>query len=217
MVTTAQIPPATPTAKPIAFAPIFDLTTEDIVAVSVRADGPEGRLASIGELAGTGRLDAVLGHASVPRGAKVALPTKGSEVVRPEFGAWIGDWLDRWALPPSSIELHFAASGELTTDQTRRIDHLRTLGFRLCLTGFGEAGHSLEWLREVAFDLVELASPYLRNLGRSPRDKLMFATLVELGHRLGATVGIDGLSTEAELVFARTIGVDRALGRYWNA
>jgi EAL domain-containing protein (putative c-di-GMP-specific phosphodiesterase class I) len=117
---------------------------------------------------------------------------------------------------PREIELRVHPALDVGPELTRRADHLRTLGFGLTLVGFGRSAGALMWLRAIAFDRVEIAATFSDNLGRSPRDKLMCAAVVDLGHRLGASVDAAGLSTEAQVSFASAVGVERGQGRYWS-
>jgi len=218
MVSPATIPRSAKPSSQMALVPIHDVGTEAVLAVSIETPEAAGApSASITQLAEDGLLERVLGGPNLPRAAKIAVRATSDEVARDDFPRWVVGAVERWALAPNALELHLNASAELTRDVIRRIDVLRTLGFNLVLADFGASDRSLQWLRDVAFETVELGPSHVGLLGRSPRDKLMFTTLVDLAHRLGASVGIDGVATAAALEFARTVGVERARGRYFAA
>jgi len=207
--------PTDPGLPQVAFTPIVELTTDDVVALSMETASSDGRDYSLRELARLGVLDRMLGRASRDGTNRLALHATVEDVHHPDLSGALTDWLERWGLLAREVELRVAPRGPLEVDAARRLDHLRTLGFRLVLERFGEAASSLQWLREVPFDFVEIAPSYAENLGRSPRDRLMFSSVVELCSRLGATVDASGLATASDVEFAKAIGIERGQGRYW--
>lgn len=216
MVSRAQ--PRTDSAIPqVAFTPIVELTTDDVVALSmVTSASDTGECVSLCELTRLGVLDQALGLRQRAAKNRIALHANAEDVRRTALAQGLTDWLERWGLMANEVEIRVAPSGRLDVESARRLDHLHTLGFHLVLERFGEAAASLEWLRDVAFDVVELAPSYAENLARSPRDKIMFTTLVDMAHRLGAAVDASGLSTAADVQFALASGIERGQGRYWS-
>lgn len=214
MVRSATSRSALATAPAVAFQPIVDLTTEDVVTHALVTDGPP---MSLREIIRDGTLEQCLGQPRSDRAGRLAVHAAPTDLADPELARDLSDLVCAWGLMPREIELRIHSSHEVGAELTRRADHLRTMGFGLTLVGFGRSSGALLWLRAIPFDRVEIAATFCENLGRSPRDKLMCAAVVDLGHRLGASVDAAGLATEAQVSFARAVGVERGRGRYWAA
>ena len=213
MVTHASRRSAPATAPSIAFHPIVDLTTEEIATLWLVTDGPT---ISLRDLIRRGALEQALGRPRRDGAIRLAVRTMATDLADPELARDLSDLVSAWGLMPREIELRVHPAHDVGPELTRRADHLRTMGFGLTLVGFGRSAGALMWLRAIPFDRVEIAATFSENLGRSPRDKLMCAAVVDLGHRLGANVDAAGLSTEAQVSFARAVGAERGHGRYWS-
>jgi EAL domain-containing protein (putative c-di-GMP-specific phosphodiesterase class I) len=187
------------------FQPIVDLTHDTVAALAwTRPDA----------LTSEGRLQSALSRPLDPPTARIALAAPPEALLRSDQPGWLLSQVERWGLTPSSLELYLPSVPKLESSLVRRLEKVRTAGFALGLGGFGERA-SMSWLREVSFDVVELAPAYTRCISRSPRDKLMFSSLVDLAHRLGAAVTATHVHTEGQVAFARLVGVDRARGDYF--
>ena len=215
MVTPASSRSTTPAATALAVEPIVDLATDELVATSLLRDDPSRTL---GDIIRCGTLERALGSPEMTAGARMAVRATAEDLKSSLTPRDLTDLVSAWGLAPRDFEVQISSSTEAVAPEIlRSTDYLRTMGFGLTLLEFGRATGALMWLRCIPFDRVEMDASFSQNLGRSARDKLMCAAVVDLAHRLGASVDAAGLAAEAQVAFARAVGVERGRGRYWSA
>ncbi len=135
------------------------------------------------------------------------------------------DFLDEYAqiarkyeLPAGLIELELTESIffddnhiEIVRAQIRR---MHELGFRCSLDDFGSGFSSLGLLMEFDVDTIKMDRRFFQNIER-PKTEPTVCAIVELAHRLGATVVAEGIETEDQLALIRRAGGDFVQGYYY--
>jgi len=100
-------------------------------------------------------------------------------------------------------------------DRARELmDTLRPLGCRFVLQGFGSGLSSLEYLRDLAFDLLTIDGHFIRGLADDPTSRATVVALQQLARALGVRTLAAQVESEVTLQRLRDIGVDFACGAY---
>ena len=217
----------------MAFQPVFDLPTGEIVAVEALSRWTSAALGEVSPrefipIAENCAMIAPLGAWALRRacetGARVteltgralelAVNVSGHQLARPGFAQSVHQTLAHAGFPADLLTLEVTEGALMQSDEvtTRTLGELRSLGVRLTVDDFGAGGASLTSIGRRPFDGIKLDRQFLVGL---PDDDVSFAVvsaLSGLGTALGATVTAKGVETEAQLVSLRAMGCARAQG-----
>lgn len=111
--------------------------------------------------------------------------------------------------------------GLLRGDRPEPAEHLRVLadeGVGMVLHGFGGAA-DLTCLEDLPVTAVRLDSRLVSDQAARATTSLLdtvLVNLIEVVHRAGGTVAVDGVDTESQARWWRAAGADTALGRYFQ-
>jgi len=86
------------------------------------------------------------------------------------------------------------------------------MGVRVSMDDFGTGQSGLSRLRRLPIDEVKIDRSFIVGIGQDPGDEVIVRTVVSLAHALGHRVVAEGVETEAQLAFVRSIGSEMAQG-----
>lgn len=130
------------------------------------------------------------------------------------FANQVLDILGRTGLPPGLLELELTESIMLEDLANCRevLTHLRAAGVGLALDDFGTGYSSLSYLPELPFDRLKIARSFLEKVHRGRGGAALIQAVVGVAHNLDMSVVVEGVETERELSFIRSIGADEVQG-----
>lgn len=122
--------------------------------------------------------------------------------------------LDRTGLPASRLCLELTERQAINAGAAvrRELEALRALGVGIAIDDFGTGRASIEYLRELPFDMLKIDRLYISGLGRDRTDTALTTAMVALGRSLGLTVVAEGVETSAQREAVRTLGCHVAQG-----
>ncbi|NDV87715.1 EAL domain-containing protein [Aurantimonas aggregata] len=112
------------------------------------------------------------------------------------------------------LELEITESAIIADDETT-YGNLRTLqaaGIRISMDDFGTGYSSLSYLRRFPFDKLKIDRSFVQNIPEDRDSVAIVEAVAMLGRRLGMTVTMEGVETEAQRAFAATQGCDQIQG-----
>lgn len=110
------------------------------------------------------------------------------------------------------LEITERASFDDVPDARRRLESLRTIGYRLALDDLGAGYAGLNSFATMNPDVVKLDMALIQGVDRSPRQAKLITSLVQLCRDLGSRVIAEGVETEAEKETLVTCGCDLLQG-----
>jgi diguanylate cyclase (GGDEF)-like protein len=100
------------------------------------------------------------------------------------------------------------------TDAWTMLRHVRTLGVRVVLDGFGSGRSSVADLRHARLDQLYLDPELVEGLDHSTEDAAIVTHLIALAHELGIIVTADDITSPSQLAVLRRLGCDRVSGPF---
>ena len=135
-------------------------------------------------------------------------------LMRDQFVATIQTILADNEIEPGLLKLELTESAviqeQARTLQTLRA--LRNLGVNLHMDDFGTGYSSLAYLKHLPFDIVKVDQSFIADLLTDPDDALLTQAIVAMAHSLKKQVVAEGVETQEQAEFLRTIGCDYAQG-----
>ncbi|WP_158025864.1 MULTISPECIES: GGDEF and EAL domain-containing protein [Salinicola] len=95
-----------------------------------------------------------------------------------------------------------------------RIEHLRSLGFRVAMDDFGAGYSSLGYLKRLPFDTIKIDRSFMQDLEADPRSRHLLAGIVGLCDRLGMETVAEGVETKEQWQLLQALGVKQYQGYF---
>ena len=145
---------------------------------------------------------------------KVAINVSPIQFRQKDFVATVNRILTETGMDTQRVELELT-EGVVISDadlaEHAMID-LRALGVRMVLDDFGTGYSSLIYLRRFAFDKIKIDRSFMESMEFSGESAIIIRSIVDLGRSLGLTVTAEGVETEEQARFLRTLGCDELQG-----
>jgi EAL domain-containing protein (putative c-di-GMP-specific phosphodiesterase class I) len=126
----------------------------------------------------------------------------------------IAQVLESTKLEPHYLELEITESIAMQ-DVNLTIDLLRTLrsmGIQIAIDDFGTGYSSLSSLKHFPLDKLKIDQSFVRELVTDSSDAAIITALVALGHGLKLEVVAEGVETQEQLTFLRSVRCDGMQG-----
>ncbi len=107
---------------------------------------------------------------------------------------------------------------DLMKDTEQRLailDRFKMEGFRIAIDNFGEGNLSLHMLKELHTDYVKFDRTFIAGIG-DERNRIVLEAAVKLVKQLGMTVVAEGIETEEQFSYLKSLGCDRFQGYYFS-
>lgn len=105
--------------------------------------------------------------------------------------------------------------------ESRQLDHARVAatmararaaGMRVALDDFGTGYSNLQHMHLLPFDTLKVDQAFAREMLHSPRARAIVEAIVDMAHRMGADVAVEGVETADQLQVLRELGCRYAQG-----
>lgn len=133
----------------------------------------------------------------------------------PGFSSSLIQKIDAAQIPRSSFEVEVTETvfwGDDPKLVERLLTDMRDAGLHVSLDDFGTGYASLTHLRDFPIDTLKIDQSFVAGLGKKPQNTAIVNAIVELGHNLGMQVVAEGIETDGQLDFLRSIRCDSGQG-----
>jgi diguanylate cyclase (GGDEF)-like protein len=138
-----------------------------------------------------------------------------------EFETLLGQVLATHALAPNTLKLEVTESAVAMGADTRQIlTRLRNAGASLAIDDFGTGISNFHQLQDIPFDTLKLDRTFLGRHGGTHNDSegaVILGSIINLAHNLDRDVVVEGVESEAEANWLRTLGCEFGQGFYFSA
>ncbi|MFV0281683.1 MAG: putative bifunctional diguanylate cyclase/phosphodiesterase, partial [Rhodoblastus sp.] len=152
--------------------------------------------------------------AAMPPGAPISVNASIAQLRNPDMPADMLKIVGEFGLTPDRIEIEITESLLMTRDDPA-IDTARALsdaGFQIALDDFGTGYASLNYLRKLPLNRVKIDKEFTRDAIDHPDCAAIIVSVVQLARALRLEVTAEGVETEEQLAFLKSIGCGEAQG-----
>lgn len=94
----------------------------------------------------------------------------------------------------------------------RKLNELRDHGFHISLDDFGQGYSSLTYLRRLPINIIKIDKAFIDDIRENEGSDQIVYAITELSHRMGLTVYAEGVETEEQLRYLKSIECDGIQG-----
>lgn len=136
-----------------------------------------------------------------------------------------GEWrriLDRGLLDRSNLgdrlifEISETSAMMLHENVIRFMEEMQPKGVGFALDGFGAGMTAFRHLKSFFFDLVKIDKSFVRGIDSDADNQVLTEALITVAHQFEMFAVADGVETEAEAAFLRSLGVDCLQGYHFG-
>ena len=160
-------------------------------------------------------------HRDLPRPDSplfVAVNVSSRQLFRPELVNEVRHILGRAVIPKGSLRLEITESLVMENPEkaTAVLQQLSAAGAGLALDDFGTGYSSLSYLNQFTFDSIKVDRSFLLASSQSGAGSTILRSVVALAHELGKNVVAEGVETDEDVAFLRSIGCEYAQGFFYG-
>ncbi|MCH8237081.1 MAG: EAL domain-containing protein [Proteobacteria bacterium] len=154
------------------------------------------------------------GHAPI----KVAVNLSPVQFRETELVAAVSDVLKDTGLDPSQLELEITESLAMrNAEATIEVcTELHALGVSLSIDDFGTGYSSLSYLKNFPVQRIKIDKAFVDDINQDENSGAIARAVTTLGHSFGMEITAEGVETEEQLVFLRSLDCDEIQGYYFS-
>ena len=117
-------------------------------------------------------------------------------------------------LSPECLELELTESVVMhgVESATQKMCFLESHGIKLAIDDFGTGYSSLSYLRQFAIDRLKIDQSFVRDLPEDTDAQAIICAIVAMGRSLGLRVIVEGVETEGQAEYLRSVQCDESQG-----
>jgi diguanylate cyclase (GGDEF)-like protein len=144
----------------------------------------------------------------------VSVNLTASQFDDPGVVGWVSEALSDTGVEPRCLTLEITESGLMdNTPQTiERLTELRKLGISVAIDDFGTGYSSLSYLERFPVDILKIDRSFISGPDGESRRSVLAPAIVDLARRLGLAVVAEGIETEEQAAWVRSIGCSLGQG-----
>ena len=220
----------------LVYQPIFSLQTEELVPVGVeallrwhkseRGNIAPGELLSVAEEngliedIGLWAIDTAVGQLEnwlalgFPQDFYININLSSRHFDGEEIVGYLLEQIDQHRLPRNGIRLEVVESAVIRNPERALgvIERLRNEGIFVSIDDFGTGFSSLSYLHRFPFHALKIDRSFVMDVLETKGTQDIIMAIILMARKLGIKVVAEGIETEAQLEFLRSVGCERGQG-----
>lgn len=150
------------------------------------------------------------GIACVP----VAVNVSAVEFNHKNYLSSIRSVLKKTGLNPALLELELTESVlmDYVESSAKVLDKLKLMGISLAIDDFGTGYSSLSYLKRFPINTLKIDQSFVQNMTTNSDDATIVSAVIGMGNNLQHTIIAEGVETEQQLTFLKTLDCDEGQG-----
>jgi diguanylate cyclase (GGDEF)-like protein/PAS domain S-box-containing protein len=126
--------------------------------------------------------------------------------------------LSEYQLDPNYLMFEIIESQlmENAKETIKIINELRDLKIQIAIDDFGVGFSSFNYLRQFSFDRFKIDASFIRNIHIDPRNRGIVSAILAMSQALSIPSVAEGVETQEELAFLKTLGCQEIQGFYFS-
>lgn len=128
------------------------------------------------------------------------------------------DLIKKYHLSPNDLKLEITESAFVAENQRffNTVDVLKEVGFRILMDDFGSGYSSFNTFKNAHVDILKADMKFMDGVSSSEKGKIVINTIVEMTKKLDMPIVVEGVETEEQYEYLRSIGCEMIQGYYFS-
>lgn len=149
-----------------------------------------------------------------PQPVRVAVNVSAVQLCDPQFDRLVHQILVDTGLSPARLELELTETA-LITHRDRALHamrRLKALGVQIAVDDFGVGYSSLEAINLFPIDKIKIDRSFVTTYDVEPKGRMLLKAIITIGESLQVPILAEGVETQAQLAFLRSVGCTQVQG-----
>ncbi|WNC71267.1 EAL domain-containing protein [Thalassotalea psychrophila] len=149
---------------------------------------------------------------------RIAVNLSAVQFRQPNLVQIIAEILEETKLPAKHLELEITEGTVMNSPQEaiELMHQIRKMGVNLSLDDFGTGYSSLAYLKQFPLNTLKIDKAFVDDIEASEEGRNMVATIVTIAHNLGMDVVAEGVETESQLKYLKTVNCEQMQGYLYS-
>ncbi|MDC0535356.1 EAL domain-containing protein [Francisellaceae bacterium] len=128
----------------------------------------------------------------------------------------IEDLLNKYDISPDKLILEITESKLMQNleQAANTLEALSDLGIKIAIDDFGTGYSSLSYLKHLPFSTLKIDRSFIQDINKNPDDEAIVESIVKMGRIMKLDVVAEGVETEQQFNFLKSIGCEYIQGYY---
>ncbi|OJV65894.1 MAG: hypothetical protein BGO41_08140 [Clostridiales bacterium 38-18] len=144
----------------------------------------------------------------------VSINIAEKQLLSKNFNETLLHFLEHFDLEPDLIHLEITESHVMHNldRNVRKLSKLQEMNFKILIDDFGTGYSSLSHLIHLPIDILKIDKSFVWHIDTMPKETLVISDIISIAHRMGKKVIAEGVETESQLAYLKSVGCDRVQG-----
>ncbi len=149
---------------------------------------------------------------------KVAVNLSAVQIQETDLTATVRGVLEETGLDASQLELEITESLAMRNAEAtiELFTELSKLGVSVSIDDFGTGYSSLSYLKDFPIQRIKIDKAFIDDIGSDENPGAIARAVTTMGHSFGMEITAEGVETEDQLTFLRSLGCDEIQGYYFT-
>ena len=149
---------------------------------------------------------------------RIAVNVSARQFVAPDFVDSVAAVLRDTGMAPDGLEIELTESMVMNdvSNAIEVMNALRALGVLLSIDDFGTGYSSLAYLKRFPISVLKVDQSFVRDLDKDEDSRMIVVSIIGLAHNLKLKVVAEGVETESQFDYLRSLGCNEIQGYYFS-
>ncbi|MBV8149178.1 MAG: EAL domain-containing protein, partial [Candidatus Eremiobacteraeota bacterium] len=147
---------------------------------------------------------------------RIAINLSPRDFYEAEFCNALEQTLVRTGIPASAVDLEVTENVMLNELAVGTLSRINALGVKVVVDDFGTGYSSLQYIKKLPVSAIKIDKGFIDDVTRDPYDQGIVRAILALGQTLSLRVIAEGIESEAQWEFLRSLHCDHGQGYFFH-
>lgn len=147
---------------------------------------------------------------------RIAVNLSPRDLYEQDFVTMLSELLNETGLAPEALDLEVTENVMLNDLSVSALTGIAALGVKIAVDDFGTGYSSLSYIKRLPVDAIKIDKAFIQDVARDSYDQGIVKAICTLGQTLGLRIIAEGIESEAQWDFVRSLHCQQAQGFFFH-